>query len=126
MQNIWTWIGWMAFSAIGGYGLLAPVVWTVSVRVDCLCSHRLHHRLNGGSDPEEISSRWVSRASPKGAHFILVGGGYRRQTDHRNSGAIRTAVIFGFYLSNEGISILENTALIGLPVPQKLGMFWER
>jgi len=33
--------------------------------------------------------------------------------------AIRTAVIF-FYLSNEGISILENTAKIGLPIPQKL------
>lgn len=33
--------------------------------------------------------------------------------------AIRTAVIF-FYLSNEGISILENTVRIGLPVPKKL------
>jgi len=35
------------------------------------------------------------------------------------SGVIRTAVVF-FYLSNEGISILENAAHIGLPVPQKL------
>lgn len=33
--------------------------------------------------------------------------------------AIRTAVIF-FYISNEGISILENTARIGLPVPKKI------
>lgn len=33
--------------------------------------------------------------------------------------AIRTAVIF-FYLSNEGISIIENTAKIGLPIPEKL------
>lgn len=32
---------------------------------------------------------------------------------------IRTAVIF-FYISNEGISILENAACIGLPIPQKL------
>lgn len=32
---------------------------------------------------------------------------------------IRTAVIF-FYLSNEGVSILENAAHIGLPIPQKL------
>jgi len=32
---------------------------------------------------------------------------------------IRTAVIF-FYLSNEGISIIENTAKIGLPIPEKL------
>jgi len=37
----------------------------------------------------------------------------------QNGGAIRTAVIF-FYLSNEGISILENTAKIGLPIPERL------
>lgn len=32
---------------------------------------------------------------------------------------VRTAVIF-FYLSNEGISIIENAARIGLPIPEKL------
>lgn len=32
---------------------------------------------------------------------------------------LRTAVIF-FYLSNEGISILENSVRLGLPVPEKL------
>ena len=37
----------------------------------------------------------------------------------KNGSAIRTAVIF-FYLSNEGISILENTGKIGLPIPEKL------
>ena len=37
----------------------------------------------------------------------------------KNGGAIRTAVIF-FYISNEGISILENSANIGLPIPEKL------
>ena len=37
----------------------------------------------------------------------------------KNGSAIRTAVIF-FYLSNEGISILENTGRIGLPIPEKL------
>ncbi len=36
-----------------------------------------------------------------------------------NGGVIRTAVIF-FYLSNEGISILENAGRIGLPIPKKL------
>lgn len=34
-------------------------------------------------------------------------------------GVLRTAVIF-FYLSNEGVSILENSAHLGLPVPDKL------
>ena len=33
--------------------------------------------------------------------------------------AIRTAVVF-FYLANEGLSCLENAAVIGLPVPDKL------
>jgi toxin secretion/phage lysis holin len=37
----------------------------------------------------------------------------------QNGSAIRTAVIF-FYLSNEGISILENASKIGLPIPDKL------
>lgn len=37
----------------------------------------------------------------------------------KNDSAIRTAVIF-FYVSNEGISIIENSAKIGLPIPQKL------
>ena len=37
----------------------------------------------------------------------------------KNGSAIRTAVIF-FYVSNEGISIIENAAKIWLPIPQKL------
>lgn len=37
----------------------------------------------------------------------------------KHGGAIRTMVIF-FYLSNEGLSILENAVRIGLPIPEKL------
>ncbi|ACO86307.1 phage holin family protein [Clostridium botulinum] len=52
--------------------------------------------------------------------FVLVGVAHI--IDHYLIGsdsAIRTAVIF-FYISNEGISILENTAKIGLPIPERL------
>ncbi|MDP4177910.1 MAG: phage holin family protein [Bacillota bacterium] len=37
----------------------------------------------------------------------------------KNGSIIRSAVIF-FYLSNEGISILENSSKLDLPIPQKL------
>lgn len=52
--------------------------------------------------------------------FTLVGVGnildvYVLQDGH----VLRIAVIF-FYLSNEGVSLLENTVHLGLPVPEKL------
>ena len=34
-------------------------------------------------------------------------------------GVLRTAVIF-FYISNEGLSLIENSAHLGLPIPNKL------
>lgn len=37
----------------------------------------------------------------------------------RTGSVLRTAVLF-FYLSNEGISLLENAAHLGLPIPKKL------
>ena len=37
----------------------------------------------------------------------------------QNGSVLRTAVIF-FYISNEGISIMENASVLGLPVPRKL------
>lgn len=52
--------------------------------------------------------------------FSLVGIG--QMLDFyiiQNGSAIRTAVVF-FYLSNEGLSILENATRIGLPIPEKL------
>jgi len=52
--------------------------------------------------------------------FTLVGVGHIIDSQVLGGGnAIRTAVIF-FYLSNEGISILENVVAIGLPIPDKL------
>ena len=36
-----------------------------------------------------------------------------------NGSVLRTAVIF-FYISNEGVSLLENAGHLGLPIPQKV------
>ena len=52
--------------------------------------------------------------------FIMVGVGHLIDTQViGDGGVLRTAVIF-FYLSNEGVSMLENAAHLGLPIPQKL------
>jgi toxin secretion/phage lysis holin len=52
--------------------------------------------------------------------FIMVGIGNIIDVHLiKNGSAIRSTVIF-FYISNEGISILENSAKVGLPIPQKL------
>ena len=52
--------------------------------------------------------------------FTLVGVAHILDTQIIGTGSIlRTAIIF-FYLSNEGVSIIENAAHIGLPIPEKL------
>ena len=52
--------------------------------------------------------------------FLLVGIGNIIDIEILKAGAIlRTAIIF-FYLSNEGISIIENAAKLELPIPVKL------
>ena len=52
--------------------------------------------------------------------FALVGVGHILDTMVIGTGSVlRTAVIF-FYLSNEGISLIENAGHLGLPIPTKL------
>ena len=52
--------------------------------------------------------------------FVMVGIGHVIDTQLIGSGdALRTAVIF-FYISNEGVSLLENAGTSGLPIPEKL------
>ena len=52
--------------------------------------------------------------------FLLVGIANVLDVQVIGTGSVlRTAVIF-FYISNEGISLLENTSRLGLPVPDKL------
>ena len=52
--------------------------------------------------------------------FVMVGIGHILDVQVLGSvGVLRTAVIF-FYLSNEGVSLMENAAYLGLPIPAKL------
>lgn len=52
--------------------------------------------------------------------FLLVGVGHILDTQIIGTGSVlRTAIIF-FYISNEGVSLVENAAHLGLPIPAKL------
>ena len=52
--------------------------------------------------------------------FLLVGIAHILDVTMIATGSVlRTAVTF-FYLSNEGVSLLENAAHLGLPIPEKL------
>ena len=52
--------------------------------------------------------------------FLMVGIGHILDTKVIGTGSVlRTAFIF-FYISDEGISLIENAAHLGLPIPNKL------
>ena len=52
--------------------------------------------------------------------FLLVGIANIIDVQVIGTGAgLRTAVIF-FYISNEGVSLLENAGHLGLPIPEKI------
>ena len=121
MRSIWTGIQ-IAFSAIGGfigwllggfdgflYALIAFAVIDYITGVMCAISDK---RLSS-----EVGFKGICR---KVLIFVLVGIGNMVDVYVLGeAGVLRTAVIF-FYLSNEGVSLLENSALLGLPIPQKL------
>ncbi|MHB1454996.1 MAG: phage holin family protein [Saccharofermentanales bacterium] len=121
MKFEWNWLQ-MLFAAIGGglgyflggmdgfmYALIAFVIIDYITGVMCAV---LEKRLSS-----EVGARGIFK---KVVIFALVGIGHIIDAKLIGTGnAIRTAVVF-FYLSNEGISILENAGRIGLPIPEKL------
>ena len=52
--------------------------------------------------------------------LILVGVAHILDTNVVGTGSALRGAVICFYLSNEGLSLLENAAHIGLPVPEKL------
>ena len=121
MKDVWN-VAQMVFAAVGGgigwffgeldgffYALLAFVVIDYLTGVMCAIADR--------SLSSEVGFRGSFR---KVLIFVMVGAGHILDAQVIGSGdALRTAVIF-FYISNEGVSLLENAAHIGLPVPEKL------
>ena len=120
MKDFWNVIQ-LVFTAVGGwlgyflggcdgllYALIAFVVIDYITGVMCAIAEK---KLSS-----EVGFKGICR---KVLIFLLVGIGNIIDVQVMVApGILRTAVIF-FYLSNEGVSLLENAAHLGLPVPEK-------
>ena len=121
MKEFWSTIQ-LIFAAVGGwlgyflggcdgllYALIAFVVIDYITGVMCAISDK--------TLSSEVGFKGICR---KVLIFLLVGIGNIIDVQVLGSpGVLRTAVIF-FYLSNEGVSLLENAAHLGLPVPDAI------
>ena len=105
--------GWLGYF-LGGcdgllYALLAFVV--IDYLTGIMCA------INDHTLSSEVGFRGICR---KVLIFLLVGIANILDVSVIGSGSVlRTAVIF-FYISNEGLSLVENAAHLGLPVPEKI------
>jgi toxin secretion/phage lysis holin len=121
MREIWSWTQ-IGLTAVGGflgwflggvdgflYALVAFIATDYITGVMCAIVERVLS--------SEIGYRGIFK---KVLIFALVGVAHIIDQNIIGDGSvIRTAVIF-FYLSNEGISIIENATRLGLPIPEKL------
>ena len=105
--------GWLGYFLGGCDGLLiALVIFAVVDYVTGVMCAVADKKLNS-----EVGFKGICR---KVLIFLLVGIANILDVQVIGTGSVlRTAVIF-FYLSNEGVSLLENAAHLGLPVPEKL------
>ncbi len=121
MKEFWTTIQ-LAFAGVGGWlgyflggcdGLLIALLAFVTVDyiTGIMCAI---------ADKKLSSSVGFKGICRKVLIFTLVGIAHIVDVNVIGDGSVlRTAVIF-FYLSNEGVSLLENAAHLGLPIPEKL------
>lgn len=58
--------------------------------------------------------------------FLLVSVAHIVDLHVVGSGSVLRGAVVCFYLSNEGVSMLENAAHLGLPVPEKLKVILEQ
>ena len=121
MKEFWNTIQ-LIFAAVGGwlgyflggfdgllYALLAFVVLDYITGVMCAIADK--------TLSSNVGFKGICR---KVLIFLLVGVANILDVHVIGTGSVlRTAVIF-FYISNEGVSLTENAAHLGLPVPEKL------
>ena len=105
--------GWLGYFLGGCAGLLvAPTIFVICDYITGVLCAVTDRKLSSA-----IGGKGISRKV-----LIFILGGIANILDIHvlgHEGVLRTAIIF-FYISNEGISLTENAAHLGLPVPEKL------
>ena len=104
------WLGWFLGGCDGlMYALIAFVIIDYITGVMC-----------GVADKKLSSGVGFKGICRKVLIFMLVGIANILDMEVIGTGSVlRTAIIF-FYISNEGVSLLENAGHLGLPIPQKM------
>ena len=114
IQAVFTMVGgWLGYFLGGCDGLLfALVVFVVMDYVTGVMCAAADRKLSS-----EVGFKGICR---KVLIFMMVGIANVLDVQIIGNGSVlRTAVIF-FYLSNEGVSLLENAGHLGLPIPSRL------
>ena len=111
--------GWLGYFLGGCDGLLlALVLFAVADYITGVMCAVADRKLSS-----EVGFKGICR---KVIIFMLVGVAHVIDVNVIATGSVlRTAVIF-FYLSNEGVSLLENAGHLGLPIPEKLKIVLEQ
>ena len=111
--------GWLGYFLGGCDGLLlALVLFAVADYITGVMCAVADKKLSS-----EVGFKGICR---KVIIFMLVGIAHIIDVNVIATGSVlRTAVIF-FYLSNEGVSLLDNAAHLGLPIPEKLKIVLEQ
>ena len=103
-----TWIGWL----VGGYDTMMVTLLLF------MCTDYISGILCGISN-KELSSEVGFKGIAKKIMILLLVGATNLLGQATGIEGLRYIVI-SFYLANEGISIIENASILGLPVPQKI------
>lgn len=127
MKDLWNSIqliiagigGWLGYFLGGSDGLLyALIAFVVIDYITGVMCAIADHTLSS-----EVGFKGICR---KVLIFLLVGIANILDVQVIGTGSVlRTAVIF-FYISNEGISLLENAGHLGLPIPEKMRSILEQ
>ena len=111
--------GWLGYFLGGCDGLLIALV--VFVAVDYVTG--VMCAISDKKLSSEVGFKGICR---KVLIFLLVGVAHIVDLHVVGSGSALRGAVVCFYLSNEGVSMLENAAHLGLPIPEKLKAILEQ